>query len=107
MTEKAWRQAYEGQVFIGTAGTTAATQIIYLMSRAMDRIPAWNGIRPAFYMNRTVFSMLRIQALNKSQNAISIRDAVNQFGVAAKWADFLGVPLRKVDQLLNTESRVV
>ena len=86
---------------------SGAADLVKLMSRALDRIPNLNMGRAAFYMNRTVFSMLRIQALNKSQNAISIRDAVNQFGVAAKWADFLGVPLRKVDQLLNTESRVV
>jgi hypothetical protein len=86
---------------------SAAADLVKLMSRALDRIPNLNMGRPAFYMNRTVYSMLRVQALNKSQNAISIRDAVTQFGQASKWTDFLGVPLRKVDQLLNTESRVV
>lgn len=86
---------------------SAAADLVKLMSRALDRIPNLNMGRPAFYMNRTVYSMLRVQALNKSQNAISIRDAMDQFGTAAKWTDFLGVPLRKVDQLLNTEARVV
>jgi len=86
---------------------SAAADLVKLMSRALDRIPNLNMGRPAFYMNRTVYSMLRVQALNKSQNAISIRDAVTQFGQASKWTDFLGVPLRKVDQLLNTEARVV
>lgn len=86
---------------------TAAADLVKLMSRALDRIPNLAMGRAAFYMNRTVFSMLRVQALNKSQNAISIRDAMTQFGQAAKWTDFLGVPLRKVDQILNTEARVV
>lgn len=85
---------------------SGAADLVKLMSRALDRIPNLSMGRPAFYMNRTVFSMLRIQALNKSQNAIAIRDAINQFGQAAKWADFLGVPLRKVDQILSNESRV-
>ncbi|CAB4161451.1 major capsid protein [uncultured Caudovirales phage] len=84
----------------------AAADLVKLMSRALDRIPNLNMGRPVFYMNRTVFSMLRVQALNKSQNAINVRDAMNQFGQAAKWTDFMGVPLRKVDQLLNTEARV-
>jgi len=86
---------------------TAAADLVKLMSRALDRIPNLSMGRPVFYMNRTVFSMLRVQALNKSQNAISIDDSMTQFGTAAKWTSFLGVPLRKVDQILNTEARVV
>lgn len=86
---------------------SAAADLVKLMSRALDRVPNLSMGRPVFYMNRTVFSMLRVQALNKSQNAISIDDAITQFGTAAKWTAFLGVPLRKVDQILNTEARVV
>lgn len=88
-------------------GEVAAADLVKLMTRALDRIPNLSMGRAAFYMNRTVFSMLRVQALNKSQNAITIEDALTQFGRPAKWTSFLGVPLRKVDQLLNTEARVV
>jgi hypothetical protein len=86
---------------------TGNADLVKLMSRAMDRIPNLSMGRAAFYMNRTVYSMMRIQALNKSQSAVTIAPAIGQFGQATKWTDFLGVPLRKVDQLLNTESRVV
>lgn len=86
---------------------SAAADLIKLMSRALDRIPNFSMGRPAFYMNRTVYSMLRIQALNKSQNAITIEKGLNQFGTPQSWASFEGVPLRRVDQLLNTEARVV
>ena len=86
---------------------SAAADIIKLMSRALDRIPNLSMGRPAFYMNRTVYSMLRIQALNKSQNVLDINSGLNQFGTPSSWNTFEGVPLRRVDQLLNTESRVV
>ena len=86
---------------------TAAADIIALMSRALDRIPNMGMGRPAFYMNRTVFSMLRLQALQKSNYALSIETGLNQFGNPSKWLSFEGVPLRRVDQLLTTESRVV
>lgn len=95
---------------INTANLVAessAADLIKLMSRALDRIPNLGAGRPAFYMNRTVFEMLRIQALNKSNSAIAIEPALNQFGTAQRWAMFQGVPLRKTDQLLNTEARVV
>lgn len=86
---------------------SAAADIIKLMSRALDRIPNLSMGRPAFYMNRTVYSMLRIQALSKSQNVMDIQSGLNQFGTPTSWNTFEGVPLRRVDQLLNTEARVV
>jgi len=86
---------------------SSAADLVKLMSRALDRIPNFGMGRAAFYMNRTVYSMLRIQALNKSQNAIDVAQGLNQFGTPQSWTQFEGVPLRRVDQILNTESRVV
>jgi hypothetical protein len=86
---------------------TSAADLIALMSRAMDRIPHFSMGRFAWYANRTVYSMLRLQALNKSSNAITVEKGLNQFGTPQSWASFQGVPLRRCDQLLNTESRVV
>lgn len=86
---------------------SGASDLIALLSRALDRVPNLNAGRAAFYMNRTVYSMLRIQALNKSNNALAIEQGLSQFGTPMKWTSFLGVPLRKVDQLLNTEARVI
>lgn len=86
---------------------SAAADIIKLMSRALDRIPNLSMGRAAFYMNRTVYSMLRVQALAKSQNVLAVEKGLNQFGAPSAWQSFEGVPLRRVDQILNTESRVV
>jgi hypothetical protein len=90
-----------------TQASTASTAIINLMSRALDRIPAMGMGRPVFYMNRTIHSMLRVAAMNKTSAVLTIEQGLNQFGAANAWTSFCGVPLRKVDQLLNTESRVV
>ena len=95
---------------INTANLVAqssAADLVVLMSRALDRIPNWNLGKAAFYMNRTVYSMLRVQALNKSQNVLTVEKGLNQFGTAMSWLSFQGVPLRRVDQILNTEARVV
>ena len=86
---------------------SSAADLISLMSRSLDRIPNFGMGRPVFYMNRTVYSMLRIQALNKSNYALSIEKGLTQFGSATSWLSFNGVPIRRVDQLLNTEARVV
>lgn len=92
----------------GTQATTAvATNILHMMLRAIDRIPNYNLGRAAFYMNRSVYSMLRRLAMEKSVNALALEAGANQFGTPMRWASFEGIPLRKVDQLLNTEARVV
>jgi len=91
----------------GTQASTAATAIINMLSRALDRIPNFGMGRAAFYMNRTVASMLRIAAMNKSNTALAIEKGLSQFGTPMNWTSFMGVPLRRVDQLLNTEARVV
>ncbi len=90
----------------GTQAATAATALINLMSRAIDRIPFPGKCRLAFYANRTVYSMLRIAALNKSQNALSIEAALSQFGTPYALTKFQGIPLRKVDQIGTAETRV-
>lgn len=86
---------------------SSAADLVKLMSRALDRVPNLSLGRAVFYMNRTVFSMLRIQALGKSSATLSIQQSLNQFGTPQSWTSFEGVPLRRVDQLLNTEARVV
>lgn len=88
----------------GGTGTQGAQQLIKTMSRMRARIPSWGGIRPVFYANRTVQSMLMIQALDKSQNALGVESGLNQFGTPQTSLTFLGIPIRTVDQLLNTES---
>jgi hypothetical protein len=90
-----------------TQSSTAATAIINLMARALDKVPNLAMGRPAFYMNRTVHSLLRIAAMNKAGNVLGIIQGLNQFGTSQSWTAFDGVPLRKSDAILNTESRVV
>lgn len=83
-----------------------AADLISLMSRALDRIPNFGMGRPVFYMNRTIYSILRLQALNKSNYALAVEKGLSQFGTAMNWLSFNGVPLRRVDQILNTESTI-
>ena len=86
---------------------TTPPDLISLMSRSLDRIPNLSMGRAAFYMNRTVYSFLRLQALNKSNAALAIEKGLNQFGSPQSWMSFEGVPLRRVDQLLTTETQIV
>jgi len=89
-----------------TQASTASTALIKLMARALYRIPNMAMGRAAFYMNRTVHSGMAISALDKSQSVLSIQEGLSQFGTAQSYLSFLGVPLRRVDALLNTESAV-
>ncbi|API59635.1 hypothetical protein BSL82_10155 [Tardibacter chloracetimidivorans] len=87
-------------------GESSAADVIKLMAKALDRIPNLNMGRAAFYMNRTVHSMLRIQAMTKASSVLAPVKGLNQFGNSTTWTEFDGVPLRKTDGILNTEALV-
>ena len=103
-----------------TQAVTAATWINKLMIKALARVPSMGMGTPVFLANRTVKEMLSVGALDKSQNALSFTEAVNQYGnvtagsVAGTGTNirggkllFQGVPVLTVDRLLSTEARVV
>lgn len=86
---------------------SSAANLFKLMSRAIDRIPNLRMGKACFYANRTVHSMLRIQALNTSSGVVKVEEALSQFGnPVGGTVKFLGIPVRKVDKLLNTEATV-
>ena len=104
----------------GTQAVTAATWLNKLMIKALARIPSMGMGTATFMASRTVKEMLSVGALDKSQNALSFTDAVNQYGsvgpgsVAGQGTGiqggvlkFMGVPVLTVDQILATEARVV
>ncbi len=119
LTVKDWRYAVrianvDVSDLVGQSATqlaTAPTAIIKLMARAMARIPFMGMGTPVFYATRTVKEMLAVAALDKSQNALAIVPALNQFGTVSpgsvqKQTEFLGVPIRTCDQIITTEVRV-
>ena len=93
---------------VGSTGTQNAQQMINLMSRMIDRIPSASMGNMVFYMNRTVYSLLRVQALAKSSAAIAIEPALSQFGSPLKPGSmsFFGIPIKRCDQILNTEATI-
>lgn len=90
----------------GTQATTAATNLVKLMMRAIARIPNFNMGRAAFYSNRSIQEGLMIQALDKSQNALGIKEAMSQFGTNMRQLTFMGIPVRGVDGLSIAETLV-
>lgn len=103
----------------GIPPTGSATQLIYLMIKALARIPSMGMGTATFLASRTVKEMLSIAALNKSQNALSFSEATNQFGAVGPGSVagtgtgirggrllFQGVPVLTVDRIINSEVQV-
>lgn len=94
----------------GTQANTAATWLPKLMVKALARIPHRGMGKAVFYASRTVKEMLSVGALDKSQQVMSIQAAFQQYGsvepgfVSEGGLTVLGVPVRTVDQILETET---
>lgn len=90
----------------GSQAATASSNLIKLMMRAIARVPNLNMGRASFYANRSIKEGLMIQALEKSNNALGIKQAMTQFGTTMNQLEFMGIPVRGVDQLGIAETLV-
>lgn len=104
----------------GTQAPTAMTSLPYVMAQAMQKIPSM-GMGTAFFMaSRQVKGQMAILAMRQSSGFMTVSQAANQHGTVAPGyvagsgtgisggsINFLGVPVLTVDQILNTEARVV
>lgn len=85
------------------AAKTAAVDLLELMAKATHRIPNLSAGSCAFYMNRTVFQYLDIQA----KDQVAAGGGLSYENVGGKrQSSFRGIPVRVHDALLQTESRV-
>lgn len=104
-----------------TAGLAGATppDLFVMLSKAMGKIPASSrrvfnadetddptnpkpGTMPVIYVNRTIQEYLDIQAIRVPNVLISLKDYAGQ-----PVEGFRGIPIRILDQMLVSESRVV
>lgn len=90
----------------GAQELTDSTFLPKLMSRAIDRLPSLNNVKPVFCMNRTIASLMRAAALDKSNNVVTIEEGLNQFGKTIMSMKFLGIPICICDAITNAESLV-
>lgn len=83
-------------------GETSAADILKLMTVAYHKVRSLSAGRPAFYANRTILTMLDIQAQNKANVYLTIGREESEAKLS-----FRRIPIRTVDAIVNDEDRVV
>jgi hypothetical protein len=104
LTVRDWRYVVRIQIDYENLVKDAATgpDLTDLMVQALEIVPSLSMGRPAFYMNRSVRSWLRRQMTNKTKNStLSFENMAGK-----RVLSFDGVPCRRSDQLLLTESGI-
>jgi len=99
-----WRYVVRVQIDYEDLTKDAASgpDLFDLLVQAVEMVPDLNAGRPAFYCNRSVRTWLRRQLINKVKNStLSMENIAGKMVLA-----FDGIPFRRVDQILNTESGV-
>lgn len=90
----------------GDASDTSA-RLFKWMSIAISKLPPGMNLRPVFYANNTVISMLMVQLMNKSNVWLSMKDITGSSGIARSTFGFMGYPVRRVDSIGIAEARVI
>lgn len=85
-----------------TKDAATGTDLIDKMTIALEQIYSLSGVRPAFYVNRTIKSFLRRQIVNKTASGTLTMEMV----AGKEVVTFGGVPVRRTDALNNAEGLV-
>lgn len=80
---------------------SSAADILKLMTIAVHKIPNLSAVRPAFYCNRAVMTMLDIQAQNKQNVQLTMGNEESRPKVS-----FRGIPIRLCDLIRVNEATV-
>jgi hypothetical protein len=80
---------------------TSAADILKLLAIGIDKIKKVDGGRIVIYGNRTLKTMLRLQTMSRNNVYLTVGKEEG-----APKLEFDGYPIRLLDQLLNTETRV-
>lgn len=85
-----------------TKNAASGSDLIDLMTQAIEMIPSLGAGRPVFYCSRTVRSFLRRQIMNKTVNSTLTMDSVAGKPVVA----FDGIPVKRCDALAADEALI-
>jgi hypothetical protein len=80
---------------------SSAADLVKLMVKMWHRIPNIATCRPVFYVSRSAREMLDIQALNKATSQITVETIDGKLITM-----FRGVPIKTVDQILESETNI-
>jgi len=81
-----------------------SANIVKYMSTALDSVPNLNNARFVFYANNLVRSMMRVKLLSRSNVWLTMEGITNGMGITRPTLAFMGYPVRRIDQILNTEA---
>lgn len=91
---------YDAENLVSDAAT--GPKLYELMAQALHLVPNLSAGRPVFYANRTAITYLDLQAMNSPRVQFKTTDEA-QGKIVSR---FRGIPVRRVDQLLNTEAGI-
>lgn len=106
---KDWRYVVRVQVDVEDLVKNAASgpDLIDLLAQAIDLVPNINAGTPVFYTNRAIRGFIRRQIMNKTVNStLSIEQLTRPNGASVRVPMFDGIPIRRCDALLNTETGI-
>lgn len=86
-------------------GSTGA-DLVDICDRMVSRIKDTNTVTPAFLVNRWAHSFLSRQCSNRQNNLLAMDNFTGKDGKTRRVLTYNGIPIRRLDAILNTETAV-
>lgn len=91
---------------MGSGNIKTGNNILTKIEMALGLIPSAGNTQLRMYMNGDVQAGLNAVSTRTNIQVITYQNATQQYGKPSSWSNFLGVPLRRVDQISNNETKV-
>lgn len=91
---------------MGSGNIKTGNNIITQLELALGYIPSTSGTQLKIYCNSDVQAGLNAVSARTNIDVITYNKASREYGKPDSWSNFLGVPLRRVDQISNNEKLV-
>lgn len=84
------------------SGSDSSPKLLDIAIRAKNKIQDFASVKPVWYVNETVYTWLEVMLQNKSNVHLTMKEAQN----ALPQLYLAGIPVEKVDAILNTETAI-
>ena len=70
------------------------------------KIPTGGRKNLVMYMNSDVHAGLGITSARTNMQVVKFETGIDEYGKHSSWSTFKGIPMRRCDQIVNTEAQV-
>lgn len=90
----------------GDLKTANSSNLLLKLEEGLMKIPSGGRKNLVMYMNNDIHAGLNVVSARTNMQVVEFETGVDKYGKHSSWSTFKGIPMRRCDQIVNTEAQV-